>query len=90
MHMLLVIVTGILQLAVCVLLGKLWGADSASMATAAKLFIPLWLAITLVNMWIGVSKAGYTVAQELPILLLNFAVPAALALAVVWFMSRSS
>ena len=47
MHMLLVIVTGVLQLAVCVLLGKLWGADSASMATAAKLFIPLWLAITL-------------------------------------------
>lgn len=89
MHMLLVMVTGLLQLAVCVLLGKLWGADAASMAAGAKVFIPLWLAITLANMWIGVNKAGYTVAQELPILLLNFAVPAALAVAVVWFMSRS-
>ena len=89
MHMLLVMVTGVLQLAVCVLLGKLWGADAASMAAAAKLFIPLWLAITLVNMWIGVNKAGYTVAQELPILLLNFALPAALAVAAVWFLSRS-
>ena len=89
MHMLLVMVTGLLQLAVCVLLGKLWGADAASMAAGAKVFIGLWLAITLANMWIGVSKAGYTVAQELPILLLNFAVPAALAVAVVWFMSRS-
>ena len=89
MHMLLVMVTGLLQLAVCVLLGKLWGADAASMAAGAKVFIPLWLAITLADMWIGVNKAGYTVAQELPILLLNFAVPAALAVAVVWFMSRS-
>ena len=89
MHMLLVMVTGLLQLAVCVLLGKLWGADAASMAAGAKVFIPLWLAITLANMWIGVNKAGYTVAQELPILLLNFAVPAALAVAVVWFMGRS-
>ena len=35
MHMLLVIVTGVLQLAVFVLLGKLWGADAASMATGA-------------------------------------------------------
>ena len=89
MHMLLVMVTGLLQLAVCVLLGKLWGADAASIAAGAKVFIPLWLAITLANMWIGVNKAGYTVAQELPILLLNFAVPAALAVAVVWFMGRS-
>lgn len=89
MHMLLVMVTGLLQLAVCVLLGKLWGADAASMAAGGKVFIPLWLAITLANMWIGVNKAGYTVAQELPILLLNFAVPAALAVAVMWFMGRS-
>ena len=89
MHMLLVIVTGVLQLAVFVLLGKLWGADAASMATGAKAFIPVWLAMTLVNMWIGVSKAGYTVAQELPILLLNFAVPAALALMLVWLLQRA-
>ncbi|MEG0922819.1 MAG: hypothetical protein RSD57_03930 [Comamonas sp.] len=89
MHMLLVMMTGVLQLAVCVLLGKLWGTDAASLATGAKIFIPLWLAVTLANMWIGVNKAGYTVAQELPILLLNFAVPAALAVAVVWFMSRT-
>ena len=33
------------------------------------------------HQYIGVNKAGYTVAQELPILLLNFALPAALAVA---------
>ncbi len=88
MHMLLVMVTGVLQLAVLVLLGRLWGSDAASMATGAKAFVPLWLAMTLANMWVGVSKAGYTVAQELPILLLNFAVPVALALGLVWWLSR--
>ena len=64
MHMLLVMVTGLLQLAVCVLLGKLWGADAASIAAGAKVFIPLWLAITLANMWIGVNKAGYNIETE--------------------------
>ena len=33
----------------------------------------------LVNMWIGVSRAGYSVAEELPIFLLIFALPAAAA-----------
>jgi hypothetical protein len=28
-------------------------------------------------MWIGVSRAGYSVAEELPIFLLIFALPAA-------------
>ena len=36
----------------------------------------MWLAITGVNMWIGVSKAGYSVAEELPILALLFLMPA--------------
>jgi len=39
-------------------------------------------------MWVGVTKAGYTVAQELPILLIVFAVPAALAGLVIWQMLR--
>jgi hypothetical protein len=43
-----------------------------------------WLAITVANMWVGVVKAGYTVAEELPILLLLFAVPAVLALLLKW------
>lgn len=88
MHMLLVMLTGLL-LAVFALLGKLWGADAASIMLAAKYFIPAWLGVVLVNMWVGVNKAGYTVAQELPILLLNFAIPAALALALVWWLGRA-
>jgi hypothetical protein len=46
--------------------------------------LAIWLTITATNMWIGVSKAGYSVADELPILLLLFAVPAAVAVLVRW------
>ena len=35
---------------------------------------------SVTNMAVGVIKAGYTVAQELPILLVVFAAPAALAM----------
>lgn len=84
MHMFLVIVGGVLLLAVFTLFGKLWGGGAADIAAGAKLFIPVWLVVSLTNMWVGVARAGYTVAQELPILLVVFAVPAALAGIVVW------
>jgi len=51
---------------------------------AVALGLSLWLAATAANMWIGVSKAGYSVTDELPILLLLFAVPAAAAVLVRW------
>ncbi|KKX25054.1 hypothetical protein [Rhizobium sp. LC145] len=88
MHMLLVITGGVLLLGVFALFGKLWGGDVAGITTAAKVFVPVWLAVALVNMWIGVAKAGYTVAQELPILLVVFAVPAVIAGLVAWQLTR--
>ncbi|MFD1703607.1 hypothetical protein ACFSCV_11405 [Methylopila henanensis] len=84
MHMLLVIVGGCLTLSTFALFGKLWGGDVAGVGAALKVFIPVWLVISLVNMWVGVTKAGYTVTQELPILLVVFAVPAAIAAAAAW------
>jgi uncharacterized membrane protein (DUF485 family) len=42
-------------------------------ATTVKYFLVLWLVATLVNMWIGVNKAGYSVKDEAPIALLVFA-----------------
>jgi hypothetical protein len=44
----------------------------------------VWLAVAIANLWVGVTKAGYTVAQELPILAVVFLVPAAIAVAVSW------
>lgn len=79
MHMLLVITGGIVLLGIFALFGKLWGGELAGVATGARLFVPVWLGIALANMWVGVTRAGYTVAQELPILLVVFAVPAIVA-----------
>jgi len=84
MHMLMVIAGGSVLLGVFLLFGKLWGSDAAALALAAKIFIPVWLAVSIANLWIGVSHAGYTVREELPILLLVFLVPAALASLVIW------
>ena len=88
MHMAMVIGGGALLLGVFALFGRLWGHDAAGVALAAKWFIPVWAAVALVNMWVGVTKAGYTVMQELPILVVVFAVPAVLALLVTWHFTK--
>ena len=66
------------------LVGWRLGGGPQSTTMAAKLFIPIWLAIALINMWLGVSRAGYSVAEELPIMLVIFAIPAAAA-ALLWW-----
>jgi len=79
--------SAIIVVAGAVLLGLIGGAIGnapQSVVIAAKLFIPVWLVAALVNMWLGVSRAGYSVAEELPIFLVIFAVPAAIAAFVWW------
>ncbi len=88
MHMAMVMGAGVLLLVVFVVFGWLWGASAASMALAAKVFMPVWLLVALANMWVGVTHAGFTVRQEAPILLVVFAVPAVVAALVAWQMSR--
>lgn len=80
MHTLMVIGGGLALLAVLVAIGTfIGGMGSPAMRTAARSFTPLWLLAAAVNMYIGVTQAGYTVAQELPIFGVIFAVPAAVA-----------
>lgn len=88
MHVAMVIGTGVLLLCVFAMFGWLWGASTAGIAQAARGFIPVWLVIASVNMWVGVSHAGYTVRQEAPILVLVFAVPAAVAAVLAWRLTR--
>jgi hypothetical protein len=89
MHTALVMAGGFALLGICLLVGKFCGGSSAAMAKAALTFLPLWFIGAGINMWIGVTKAGYTVQQELPIFCVIFAVPAAVALAVWWKMKNS-
>ena len=89
MHMFLVTTGGVLLLGVFTLFGKLWGGDFSGVVAGAKLFIPVWFVIALMNMWVGVTRAGYTVVQELPILLVVFAIPAVAAIAI-WQVTGSN
>lgn len=89
MHIIFVIVGGIIQLGIFVLFAWLWGNSAASMALAAKVFVPFWLIVVVVNMAVGVLHAGYSVKSELPILVLNFLVPSAIAAFTFWQFSSA-
>jgi hypothetical protein len=81
----LFLVAGLLLLGAALLLGKLFSTHfpgATFVATVA--YVAIWLVIASVNMWVGVSKAGYSVSEELPILLLIFSVPAAVAILLKW------
>jgi hypothetical protein len=90
MHTLMVIGCGLVTLVVFVLIGRrLGGGSAAAAAKGAAWFIPAWLAAAAANLWIGVSRAGYTVDEELPIFLIVFGVPAAIAALTWWRFSRT-
>jgi hypothetical protein len=65
------------------LLGGRTGKDR--FAAALAVFLPLWLVICVVNLLIGVWAAGYGLAVEIPIAVLDFGAPTAAALAAWWF-----
>jgi hypothetical protein len=78
MHTVIVIAIGFVLLGACLLVGHLIGGTNA-IVLSAIVFLPLWLVGAGVNMYIGVSRAGYSVAEELPIFVVIFAIPAAVA-----------
>lgn len=71
----------------------LWGACisvarllNRSTKTAAVAFVAIWFLVAAANLWIGISQAGYTFGEELPIFLVIFLVPASVAILVKWKM----
>jgi len=81
----LFLLSGFLFLAASLIVGKLFSSNYPGATTVATvLFLLLWLVIAAANMWVGVAKAGYSVAAELPILALIFGVPGAVAILVRW------
>jgi hypothetical protein len=84
MHTIMVIAGGFVLLAICSFIGYQMGVSPSGLAAGAKYFIPIWLVAAATNMWFGVARAGYSVADEAPIFLLIFAVPAAFALFIWW------
>ena len=81
----IIILGGFVLWAVCLGLAKFFASTSTpSMTIATAAFVALWFVAAALNMWIGVSRAGYSFQEELPIFLLIFLLPALVAVFVKW------
>jgi hypothetical protein len=81
----LFLLAGLLLMSGFLLLGKLFSANyPRATIVATVVFVALWLVIAGANMWVGVVRAGYSVTEELPILLLIFGLPSAVAIILKW------
>jgi phage-related holin len=86
MHTIIVLAVGFVLLGLCALTGRVLG-NTSGIATAALIFLPFWLVGAGINMYMGVKRAGYSVADEAPIFVLVSAVPAAAAVVLWWTLS---
>jgi hypothetical protein len=77
----IIIGIGLVAMLVCIGVARWIGAGTN---TGARVFWGLWLVAAGVNMWIGVSRAGYAFKDEFPIFLLIFLIPAVAAWLVRW------
>ncbi|WP_043767192.1 hypothetical protein [Algiphilus aromaticivorans] len=77
MHTLIMVACGLGALVLFLLLS---GAFGIARSRAVASFLALWMVVALINLWVGVRQAGYTVWQELPFLVVVFGVPAAAAM----------
>lgn len=85
MHTLIVIIGGFILLAVFLIGGRFAG----DLPKGALAFIPIWFILAAVNLWVGVTNAGYSLTKELPIFLLVFAIPALFA-GILWWKYTSA
>ena len=79
------IACGFVLWAACVA-GAKFAPSSAGISAvfATKVFAAFWFVAAAANLWVGVSRAGYTVREELPIFLVIFSLPAAAAALITW------
>jgi len=85
MRTVIIVVGGFALWAVCLGIAKfLANSSTTSMTTATAAFVAIWFVAAASNMWIGVSQAGYSFREELPIFLLIFLLPAGVAVLAKW------
>jgi hypothetical protein len=85
MRTVLFLVAGVLFLGALLLLGRLFSTNYPSATLAATIvYVVVWFVIAGANMWVGIVRAGYSVTEELPIFLLIFGLPAAIAIFLKW------
>jgi hypothetical protein len=81
MRTLLIILGGVALWAMLLGGSRFFGTSTK---TALVAFALVWCAIAAANMWIGVTHAGYSIREELPIFLLIFLLPTGVACLLQW------
>ena len=77
MHSFYVIAGGLLLLGIFAAFARaLTGVHPTVRGRLLLAFVPVWLGCAAFNMWVGVSRAGYSVGDEFPIFLVVFMIPA--------------
>ena len=84
----MIIVAGIVLWGICLggarMLRDRGSVGPESMKVATTLFIGIWFVAAGIDRWTGVTWAGFTVEQELPIFLAVFLAPSIIAVLVRW------
>jgi hypothetical protein len=75
----LIILAGFLVWGVCVGAAKMSANPGRAIGTATLAFVVVWFLVAAVNMYFGVTRAGYAFREELPIFLMIFLVPGIVA-----------
>ncbi len=76
----IIILCGIMLWAVSLTLAKRFGRpDGTAIADTTLAFITVWLLAALTNLWVGVAHGGYAPREAIPMFIVIFAVPAAIA-----------
>jgi hypothetical protein len=81
----LIILSGFVVWGVCLAMARFAAnACESSMTVATAIFVVVWFVAAGFNMWMGVTKAGYSFREELPIFLVIFLLPTMVAVVVKW------
>jgi hypothetical protein len=83
MHTAVVLGIGFGLLGLSLLVGRFFGG-AQGMVAGTLVFLPLWFIGASINLYLGVKRAGYSLADEAPIFVLVYTVPAMVALLIWW------
>lgn len=78
MHTLMILTAAFVLLGVCVVVARAIAGPSGG-SRGAIAFLPIWFVGAGINLAVGVVSAGYPLSAELPIFLVVFGLPAAVA-----------
>ena len=88
MHTFLVIAGGIVLLGFFIAIARNLARSTSAIIRSCWLFVPVWLIFSGLNLWSGITLAGYSLADEVPFFLAVFFIPTVIALTITIMLKR--